>query len=200
MGGVLTTVPTDLLLGTAERSGLDVASFVALILGDVHADDDHPWHRLERGEITIADYDAAVAAMAAERDLPGIPSLPDSEVMREALQPVPAMLELAREVRAAGYRTAIVTNNIREWEWWIGVVDGHRLVDVVVESCRVGLRKPSGAIFDHTLERLGVSAERAVFLDDFPWNVEGARRHGLATIGVSDHRRAEEELRGLLGL
>ena len=55
----------------------------------------------------------------------------------------------------------------------------------VVQSCLVGLRKPDKAIFDHTLEKLGVSAREAVFLDDLGGNLKTAREMGMATIMVS---------------
>lgn len=54
----------------------------------------------------------------------------------------------------------------------------------VVESCVEKLRKPDKAIFDITLNRLGVSAEEAVFLDDIGGNLKTAKQMGMATIKV----------------
>ena len=53
----------------------------------------------------------------------------------------------------------------------------------------MGLRKPDKAIFDHTLEKLGVSASEAVFLDDLGGNLKMARQMGMATIKVGEGGR-----------
>jgi len=91
-------------------------------------------------------------------------------------------------LRAEGYRTALVTNNVREgaaaWRALIAVDD---LFDVVVDSSAVGMRKPNPAIYLHTLDLLGgIAPERAVFLDDVEGNLVGARRAGLHTVLVED--------------
>jgi putative hydrolase of the HAD superfamily len=78
-------------------------------------------------------------------------------------------------------------------------VHAHELVDVVVDSSAVGMRKPAPGIFEYTLKALGdIAPERALFLDDFPWNIAGAQRVGLATIHVTDHTTAIVEARSVL--
>ena len=111
------------------------------------------------------------------------------------------MVECARDLKAEGYRTAIVTNNLAEFsEHWLKTLPLDELFDTVIDSSQVGVRKPDPRIFELALERLGgVEAERAVFLDDFPGNVEAARRVGMTGILVeSDPSSALEELRRLL--
>ena len=71
----------------------------------------------------------------------------------------------------------------------------------MIDSCEVGLRKPSPAIFELTVERLGVPAfERCLFLDDFPWNVAAAEALGFQTIHVTDPVATAAALRSRLGL
>jgi putative hydrolase of the HAD superfamily len=53
------------------------------------------------------------------------------------------------------------------------------LFDVIVISAEEGVRKPDARIFERTLARLGVAPDEAVFVDDFPVNVAGARAAGL---------------------
>ena len=73
------------------------------------------------------------------------------------------------------------------------------LFDVVVDSSAVGMRKPNPAIFHHALELLGgVPPSEAVFLDDSPGNVAGARRAGLHAIHVDELDDALAELDALL--
>jgi putative hydrolase of the HAD superfamily len=110
------------------------------------------------------------------------------------------MVEVVRRLRSDGYRTALVTNNVREFgDTWRAMVPLAELFDVVVDSCEVGMRKPNPAIYHHALAALGdVAPERAVFLDDAPGNVDGARRAGLAAILVDDPDEAIEALWELL--
>ena len=96
------------------------------------------------------------------------------------------MIEAVRAVRSAGYRTAILTNNIKEWGAWRTLWDADNLVDVVIDSCEVGMRKPNPEIFELTVEQLGTPIDRTLFLDDFPWNIEGAEAVGLQTMHVTD--------------
>jgi len=90
---------------------------------------------------------------------------------------------------------------IRDWaDAWRSIVDAESLVDVVIDSAEVGLRKPNAAIYELALSRLDVVADRAIFLDDFPWNIEGAKAVGLVTMHVVDAIESAAELRVRLGL
>jgi putative hydrolase of the HAD superfamily len=111
------------------------------------------------------------------------------------------VVDRIRTLRADGYRTALVTNNVREIAGqWRQIVPLDELFDVVIDSSEVGMRKPNPAIYLHTLELLGeVEPDRAVFLDDAPGNVEGARRAGLLAILVDDPAAAVAELDAVLG-
>jgi putative hydrolase of the HAD superfamily len=92
------------------------------------------------------------------------------------------------ELRAEGYKTAILTNNVREASAdWRAMLDVDALFDVVIDSSEVGMRKPNPAIYLLALEQLGVDdPSRAVFIDDAPGNVEGARAAGLHALLFED--------------
>ena len=191
--GVLTTSPWPAL--TAAGGG-----DVELLVGPYHEDTDHPWHRLERGEITITEWIDDMRVLADEAgatlDLRPLNALLDTLVVHDNVVAHVAAL------RAEGYRTALVTNNIREGSAaWRALLAVDELFDVVVDSSAVGLRKPNPAIFSHTLDQLGgVAPERAVLLDDVETNLVGARRVGLHTILVGDPPDAAlAELDVLLG-
>ncbi len=107
------------------------------------------------------------------------------------------VVDTVRKVREHGVRTAIVTNNIREYgDAWRGMVPVDELFDVIVDSCEEGIRKPDPRIFTIALERLGVeNAERTVFLDDFDGNINAARALGMHGILVTgDPQPAMDEL------
>ena len=177
--GVLTTSPWPALRASADGD-LD------FLVGPYHEDTDHPWHRLERGEITIEEWLTAIQAAAVEQgrtlDLSPMQSLlSDLTVHDDVITHITAL-------RADGYRTALVTNNVREGSsTWRAMIPVDDLFDVVVDSSSVGMRKPDPAIYTHTLDLLGGTApERAVFLDDVEGNLVGARLAGLHTILVDD--------------
>jgi putative hydrolase of the HAD superfamily len=110
-------------------------------------------------------------------------------------------VEAVRGVRARGIRTAIVTNNIREYgDAWRGQLPVDELFDTIVDSSHEGVRKPNPVIYHTALERLGVShPSRAVFLDDFEGNVIAARTLGMHGIVVGpDPRLAIDELLALI--
>ena len=103
------------------------------------------------------------------------------EIYFEALEPNPAMIELMRELKAEGYRMAMLTNNVREWEpLWRSMLPVDEIFETVVDSGFVGCRKPESRIYELTLERIGEPAEACLFVDDVLVNIEGARKAGPA--------------------
>ncbi len=93
------------------------------------------------------------------------------------------MWQLAAGARAAGIRTAVLSNGIREVLARLAIVrplPAH--FDVVVISYEVGCAKPDPEIFQITLDRLGVAPGQALFVDDRVENIDGARRLGIDTL------------------
>ena len=88
-----------------------------------------------------------------------------------------------RELRERGYRLAICTNNVREWEpRWRAMLPVDEIFEVVVDSAFVGTRKPEARIYELTLEALGVDAGSALFIDDIEANCAGARAVGMHAV------------------
>lgn len=198
--GVLGSSPTPLMLSRMQAMGLTLEQFLPIALGDVTADDDHPWHRAERGELDRAGMIAAAEPLWRAAGLTEFAGPPTWEEIAAAVTPIPEMVAVARDARAAGYRTAIVSNMIPDWAGWRTIVDADDLVDVVIDSAVEGVRKPNPAIYRLALDRLDVAAERTVFLDDFEWNLGTAAALGITTLHVTDPVAAAGELRTLLGL
>jgi putative hydrolase of the HAD superfamily len=96
----------------------------------------------------------------------------------------------------AHYKTAILTNNVKEWTDWRELVDAH-VFDLVVDSSEEGVRKPDPEIYLLTCERLGVEPKRAAFVDDIPTNVEGAAAVGLHAIQFTKTDEVIDALRPL---
>ncbi|MEN9822351.1 MAG: hypothetical protein RLZ04_777 [Actinomycetota bacterium] len=170
---------------TSRFPGADPDVVARIMLGDYGADDDHPWHRLERGEISF-DEVRRLNKIALEKAGIVMPPAPP-EGSREAFsfELNPPVVELVHELRTAGLRLGVLTNNIREFRpMWRSMLDFDDLFDDVVDSHEVGLRKPNPAIYRLALERLGAQAERTVFLDDVTSNVEAAISVGMRAVVV----------------
>ena len=182
--GVLTTSPFAHMHALGEDHGVGGDTVLELMLGPYDDDTDHGWHRLERGEIEIDEYarDLLQRAAAAGVDV-------DFSKLADLLSRIDVhdvVVERIERLRADGYATALVTNNVKAAsDQWRALVPVDELFDVVLDSCRIGMRKPNPAIFHHALALLGdIAPDHAVFLDDAPGNVEGARRAGLHAILV----------------
>lgn len=199
-GGVLTASSPFTTLGELGAA-VGVAPEVVLeaLMGNYHEDTDHVWHRVERGEVPITDWLAeaipAMAALGIELDLAALAGLFRTLGIHDGV--VAKVVDL----KAEGYRTAIVTNNVREGSGeWRSMLDVDGLFDVVIDSSAVGVRKPNPAIYHLALSELGgVEPQRAVFLDDHEGNIAGARAVGLHAVLVGpDPRPALDELDRIL--
>ncbi len=197
-GGVFMASPFAAVRAFGARKGIAPERALELIFGVYDRDTDHPWHRLERGELSLIDARQAILDLGAPEhriDLfEALGSLRDTSIR-------PDVIQLARDARAQGVKTAVVTNNVREFgDGWRAMLPVDELFDVVVDSAHVGVRKPDPRIFQLALARLGdIAPGHAVFLDDFHGNITAAERLGIRGILVEeDHRPAVEALRALL--
>jgi epoxide hydrolase-like predicted phosphatase len=184
-GGVLTAFSPFAALGSlGADAGVPHEQMLDLLIGRYHEDTDHPFHRMERGEISavawFAEASTAAAELGVELDVSKLATTFRSLGIHDVV------VERVRSLRADGYLTGIITNNVREaGNDWRTMVDLGALFDVVVDSSEVGMRKPNPLIYRHALDRLGgVAPERAVFLDDHEGNIAGARAVGLHAVLV----------------
>lgn len=147
-----------------------------------------PVHLLERGEMPVGEFDSALAAGLAERGSPVAPAGLTRRMLADFAQLDASMVGLVRTARAAGVRTALLSNS---WgnEYPAELMDG--LFDAVVISGEVGMRKPELRIYRHTAQLLGVPPGECVMVDDLPHNVSAAAAAGM--VGVL-HRSYEETL------
>jgi putative hydrolase of the HAD superfamily len=193
-GGVFTLSPFGALAEASVEWGADPTLIHDVLFGPYDRDTDHPWHRLERGELSLVDARAGIQQLAADAGLELDPFAALSRLGRDDDQR-PQVVERARTVKAAGVRTACVTNNVAEFgNGWRAMIPVAELFDVIVDSSQSGVRKPNPAIFALALDALGVRADRAVFLDDFAGNIAAAEAVGLRGILVGPDRLAAFDL------
>ena len=201
-GGVLTNRLIEAFAAFQDESGISMEQLGRGMLRIAESDGDYPLFRLERGELTEAEFLRRLSE-ALEPELGHRPHLHRfSEIWFDALHRNEPMLELMRELRDRGYRMAILTNNVREWEdRWRSKLPIDEIFDVVVDSAYVGMRKPEPEIYQLTLQRLGaVEPDRCLFVDDNEVNVEAARKLGIHAVHFQSNEQAILEIKNLLGL
>lgn len=198
-GGVLTRPLVESFMAIQDRTGIETAA-LGRAMGEIAAaEGKHPLFELECGRITEAAFLERLARQL-EHELGHRPELHRfSEIYFEALQPNPRMIDLMAELRDAGYRMAMLTNNVREWEArWRSILPVDEIFEMVVDSAFVGCRKPDPRIYALTLERLGVPAGECLFIDDIEVNCAGARDLGIHAVHYRDAEQAIPEIRAAL--
>jgi epoxide hydrolase-like predicted phosphatase len=147
---------------------------------------------LEKGELEEAAFEQQLAPLL------GVEPEGLIDGLFAGVQADTAMVEAVRRARAAGVRTALVSNSWGVHRYPHDLFD--ELFDGVVISGEERIRKPSRRMYELGAERAGVTAEQCVYVDDLPFNLTPAEELGMATV---HHTSAEEtipELERLLGV
>jgi putative hydrolase of the HAD superfamily len=194
-GGVITASPFEAFNRYEEANGLprDFIRSVNSIDPDTNA-----WAKIERREVSAAEFDLL---FADESERLGH-RVPGSDVLGCLYGEVrPEMVAALDRLHDEGFILACLTNNV------LGstgdrpdVDDAMRRFDHVVESSKVGVRKPEPAFYELACSTAGVKPDEVVFLDDLGINLKPAAAMGMATIKVVDWRKALSELGAVLGL
>ena len=161
---------------------------------------DNAWAKLERDEIDHELFDRLFAEESAAFGY----RVPGAEVLKMLVHEVkPEMVALLERVKAAGYKVACLTNNTaskdgtdRRGEYDTVLA----LFDAVVESSKVGVRKPEPRFYEMACEMLGVQPDECVFLDDLGVNLKPAAAMGMTTIKVLSAEQAIADLSATLAL
>ncbi|MDZ4762552.1 MAG: HAD-IA family hydrolase [Alphaproteobacteria bacterium] len=201
-GGVFTTSPFDAFERYEQERGLpaDIIRRINSIDPDRNA-----WARLERSELNAEAFDAAFAAeaMALGHAIPGRDVL---ALLSGDLRPA---VVAAFKVCAARFKVGCITNNAPSGKGAgmasddgkaAGIAEVFGLFDHVIESSKVGLRKPDPRIYAMMCEALGVSPSVSVYLDDLGINLKPARAMGMTTIKVTSEAQLLADLSRAVGL
>ncbi|HEU4905840.1 MAG TPA: HAD family phosphatase [Solirubrobacterales bacterium] len=198
-GGVLTTPLVQSFMAFQDRTGISGEVLGKGMQAATEANGDNPLFEMERGEIT----EVAFLDLLTEHLQPLLGHEPEmhsfKEIYFEALEPNPAMIELMRELKHDGYRMAMLTNNVQEWEpLWRSMLPVDEIFETVVDSGFVGCRKPESEIYRITLDRLSLPAEACLFVDDVKVNCEGAEKAGMTAVHFEDNEQAIADVRSAL--
>jgi len=198
-GGVLTTPLSAGFLAYEEEAPFTLAELGQALQRAAERYGEHPLHSLERGEITEVEF----ARRVAEQLEDGFDLARLRELYFERIDPNTPMIEFIGAQRRRGLRTALLTNNVREWEplWRAKLPELDEIFELVVDSAFVGMRKPEPGIYELTVERLGggLRLEECLFVDDIELNCESARELGMTAVHFQHAEQAIAELESALG-
>ena len=200
-GGVITTSPFEAFNRYERETGLPL-NLIRTI--NANQPDENAWARFERSEIDTATFDQAflAEAQALGFSVRGADILP---LLSGDLRPgVIAALKICK----VHYKVGCITNNVstgsgagmagtREEAAQVAEVMG--LFDHVIESSKIGLRKPDPRIYLAMCEALNVAPSACVYLDDLGVNCKPAAGLGMTAIKVTSEAQALADLSKALG-
>src|SRR5580692_1288945 len=198
-GGVLTSSPFEAFARFERERGLP-ADIIRRTNAANHLE--NAWAKFERAEVDVETFDKLFAAesLALGAEVRGKDVLP---LLSGDLRP--EMVEALRRVKAE-FKTGCITNNLPANS--IGshagrslyVAEVMALFDHVIESAKIGLRKPDPRIYRMMTDALGADPKSCIYLDDLGVNLKPAREMGMTTIKVVDSAQAIAELETATGL
>jgi putative hydrolase of the HAD superfamily len=202
-GGVFTSSPFEAFNRYEEERGIPL-DFIRSV--NATNPDSNAWAQLESSQLELAEFDALFAEESASAGyrIPGIDvlNLLSGDVRPEMV----AALDLIKQ----NYRVGCITNNVQGAGEGPGmasdaakaaqVLDILAMFDVVIESSKVGFRKPEPRIYELACDAMAVDPTEAVFLDDLGINLKPAKAMGMATIKVVSAAQALAELAEILGM
>jgi putative hydrolase of the HAD superfamily len=200
-GGVFTTSPFEAFARYEREKGLPKDVIRKINSANHH---ENAWARFERAELDIGGFDKAFAeeAKALGHHIPG-----GDVIGLLAGDFRPEMIEALRRVKQTK-KTGCITNNVPSSAVGDAPPAGRsiysreimELFDKVIESSKVGIRKPDPKIYTMMCEMLGVDPKACVYLDDLGINLKPARAMGMTTIKVESGPQAIAELEAATGL
>ena len=194
-GGVLTTPLIEAFAAYHEASGITADDLRAAMASATERwEGRHPLFELEVGAISEAEFQSRLEAELGD----GLRLQGFRETYFANLHPNEPMIAYMRTLPPRGYRLAILTNNIREWEplWRAKLPDIDDIFELVVDSAFVGMRKPDPRIYTLTVERLGGGLEprQCLFVDDLEVNCEAARALGMRAVRYESADQAIDDI------
>jgi putative hydrolase of the HAD superfamily len=194
-GGVISSSPFESFRRYERAQGLP-DDFIRTL--NATNPDTNAWARFERSEVSFEEF----CALYEEEGRAAGGVIDGREVMACLSGEIrPKMVEAIRRCKAK-LTTGLITNNVAlmdEGPGWHHTVPLDDLFDVVIESSKVGYRKPDARIYELACEQLGVEPDEVVFLDDLGVNLKPAAAMGMTTIKVIDPDVALHELEAAVG-
>jgi len=201
-GGVMTTSPFEAFQRFEQAHGLP-ADFIRRI--NATNPDDNAWARFEASRITLDEFDRA---FEEESRAAGFPISGRTVIGLLGGLVRPRMVEVLKRCKAH-FRVVCLTNNMNTgdgpgiWgsaERTAEVERTMTLFDEVIESSKIGMRKPDPRIYHYACERMAAQPHEVVYLDDLGINLKPAKALGMQTIKVVTEAQAIADLSHAVGL
>jgi putative hydrolase of the HAD superfamily len=201
-GGVILSSPFEAFNRYETEIGLPKDFIRSLNARD---GDTNAWAKMERSEVSLEGFVELFEEEARQQGH----KLDGWRILQSLSGDIrPQMVEALRRCKQA-FRVACITNNMKHGEGPGMARSADKAKDVaeimmlfehVVESSKLGLRKPDPRIYRHACDLLGVQPEECVYLDDLGINLKPARTLGMRTIKVGDPDVAIDELQAMVGI
>jgi len=198
-GGVLTTPLAGSFQGFADQSGVELETMGQALAALHERDGAHPLHELECGRMSETVFVESLRASLCELLGRDVDLAAFADTLWEGMFPNETMIVFMASLRDEGYRMALLTNNVREWELrWRALAPVDEIFELVIDSAFVGVRKPEPEIYELTLTALGVPAAECLFIDDIEVNCVAARDAGMSAVVFRDTDQAIADVQALL--
>ena len=198
-GGVILTSPFEAFRRYESATGLPQDFIRTINSTNPHS---NAWALLERSDISTKEFDELFAQESSARGH----RVPGADVLALLSGDIrPNMVAALDAVIAAGFKTACLTNNMvttseSSNERASELTAVMNRFDVIVESSKVGVRKPEPRFYEIACEMLDVTPGECVFLDDLGINLKPAAAMGMRTIKVADPVDAISQLAAITGI
>ena len=201
-GGVITSSPFEAFERLEAGQGQPLGSVRRINSANP---DNNAWALFERAEIDAAAFDALFAEEAAAMGV----ALRGADVLACLAGDIrPEMVEALDLLRSRGFTLGCITNNVpsgkgagmaltQEKAEAIAAIMAR--FDHVIESSKVGIRKPDPRIYEMMCDALKMKPAQCVYLDDLGINCKPAAALGMAAIKESSGAQALAALGELLG-
>ena len=200
-GGVITASPFEAFAAYEQELGIPTGSIRKI---NSTNPDGNAWAKMERNEISLEDFCSLFEEEAAALGL----VLSGNRVLGCLSWAIRPQMVRALEVLKERVSIGCITNNMKSGhgsgmsrtpEQAEKIAEIMTMFEVVIESAKVGLRKPDPRIYQMACDELQVAAERCVYLDDLGINCKPAAALGMRAIKVVDPDEALSDLEKIVG-
>ena len=161
--------------------------------------DNNAWAKFERNDIGLNEFDKLFSTEAEKKGF----KISGKQVVKLLSGKVREQMVDFLYFLKKDYKLGCITNNIQNSR---NEKVNHlneasqimKIFDHIIESSKVGLRKPEPKIYYMSCEALGVKPEECIYLDDLGINLKPARAIGMTTIKVIDPSKAIKEVKAYL--